>query len=592
MTDFQPSSKIYIGNAPFDNSYRHTMTFATAQAQYEYFLSACPQVLRESDYTYVRMNHSVKVPFNAELLYTYDYCMYQNSNYGNKWFYAFITAVNYINENATELVLELDVMQTWYFDYTLVQGFVEREHVNDDTKYAHLNPEPQMPFNILAQSKYRCPDFNDCYAIVQTNATPHYAGDVSPSPTVGNADRTTPVSGGLYCDIVNGAAYYAFSIDEIEQMGDDSNFVQFLRDINSGGGAESVTNVFMFPSEFLRGTPYDENYTPSTQSSDSWRNFKVETGHDCMVKPYTFDDPATIDGYTPKNNKCFIYPYNYIVVEDNAGHRIELKYELWNQVQQLPSGDWKYVLQCFVPFDADASAFVVPTQYDGESTNYENALVFPCTPKCSWVYSAFQNWSAQNSLINALTGLTSIAATAVPAVKGISASSKMLGLGVAHAGKNLNALNYAEITLQRGFKTVTDKDLMTGGGGLMGLANLAGTIDRQSKVPDIVKGNAGGNSLYGVKEMTFNVKNMCMQNEFVRILDDFFSMYGYQVDRVKIPNRTGRRSWNYVKMQNSCHRGSVPASDMDKINSIYDAGITFWHTSDVGNYSLLNDIVS
>lgn len=68
-------------------------------------------------------------------------------------------------------------------------------------------------------------------------------------------------------------------------------------------------------------------------------------------------------------------------------------------------------------------------------------------------------------------------------------------------------------------------------------------------------------------------------------------MYGYQVDSVKVPNRTGRRNWNYVKMQNSCHRGTVPASDMDKINSIYNAGITFWHTSDVGNYSLDNSII-
>ena len=591
MTDFQPSSKIYIGNAPFDNSYRHTMTFATKQAQYEYFLSACPQVLRETDYTYVRMNHSIKVPFNAELLYTYDYCMYQNSNYGNKWFYCFITQINYINENATELVLELDVMQTWYFDYSLKEGFVEREHVNDDSMWHNLNPEPEMPFNLICQEKFKSPDFDSCYAIVQTCATPQYGTQFDPLHP-GTADSSTPVSGGLYCGIVNGAGYYVFDIDEVTGMADDSPFIEFLRDLNKGGGAQSVTNVFMFPKAFLTGTPYDEDYTPSSQSNDSFKNYKLETNHECVVKPYTFDAPTSIDGYVPKNNKCFIYPYNFMVLEDNAGHRIELKYELWDKVQILPSGEYKYVLNCFVPFDPDASAFVVPTDYDGESVNYENALVFPCTPKCSWIYSSFQTWSAQNSLINALTGLTSVALTAVPAAKGLTASARLYGMGVAHAGKNLNALNYAELTLQRGFKTVGDKELMAGGSGLMGLGNLAGQISRQSKVPDVMKGNAGGNSLYGVKQMTFNAKNMCLQQEFVKILDDFFSMYGYQVDRVKVPNRTGRLSWNYVKMQNSCHRGSVPASDMDKINSIYDAGITFWHTSDVGNYSLSNSIVS
>ena len=90
--------------------------------------------------------------------------------------------------------------------------------------------------------------------------------------------------------------------------------------------------------------------------------------------------------------------------------------------------------------------------------------------------------------------------------------------------------------------------------------------------------------------MTYNIKQMVLQNEFAKIIDDFFTMYGYQTDRVKVPNRTGRPYWNYVKMQNSCHRGNVPSEDMSKINDLYDSGITFWHTPDVGNYSLDNTI--
>ena len=34
--------------------------------------------------------------------------------------------------------------------------------------------------------------------------------------------------------------------------------------------------------------------------------------------------------------------------------------------------------------------------------------------------------------------------------------------------------------------------------------------------------------------------------------------------------------------------GNVPADDMALINEIYNSGITFWHTSDIGNYSLNN----
>ena len=152
MANFTPSGKVRIGRVPFDNSYRHTMTFASLQAQTDFFSSCCTQAFEKDTYTYIRMNNSIRVQFNAESLYTYDYVMYQNRNYGNKWFYAFIVGVNYINENTTELVLELDVMQTWYFDYTLVQGYVEREHVNDDTVGAHLNPEPSMDLEYLYSS--------------------------------------------------------------------------------------------------------------------------------------------------------------------------------------------------------------------------------------------------------------------------------------------------------------------------------------------------------------------------------------------------------------------------------------------------------
>ena len=39
---------------------------------------------------------------------------------------------------------------------------------------------------------------------------------------------------------------------------------------------------------------------------------------------------TTIDGYTPKNNKCFCYPYNYMTLNNNSGVKVVLKYELFN----------------------------------------------------------------------------------------------------------------------------------------------------------------------------------------------------------------------------------------------------------------------
>ena len=38
----------------------------------------------------------------------YNYCMYKNDSYKDKWFYAFITDIKYINDGMSELI-ETDV---------------------------------------------------------------------------------------------------------------------------------------------------------------------------------------------------------------------------------------------------------------------------------------------------------------------------------------------------------------------------------------------------------------------------------------------------------------------------------------------------
>lgn len=56
--------------------------------------------------------------------------MYQNENYGKKWFYAFITNMTYENDGMTSITIATDVFQTWQFDINFKESFVEREMIN------------------------------------------------------------------------------------------------------------------------------------------------------------------------------------------------------------------------------------------------------------------------------------------------------------------------------------------------------------------------------------------------------------------------------------------------------------------------------
>lgn len=564
MANFKPDSTIMIGNVPFDNSYKHVMTFADAGSQAAYFASVCDSALRPATeeepngYTYVRMNNSIRVPFNAERLYTKNYVMYKNANYGNKWFYAFIVAVKYVNENVTELVLELDVMQTWYFDYTLEECFVEREHVNDDTIGAHTNPEPEMPFNMVSKGRYTDGSLSDCWVVVQTNAIPHFSGNTNP-------DGITPVSGGWYNRVYSGCKYYAY---DKTGAGDEEPLSVFLKNLNLGGGAESISNIFMFPKKL---------------SPPRGGDYGLASDTDPLSYTYQTSRPTSLDGgYVPRNNKLFTYPYCFCRVDDNNGHSAEYRYEYWDG----------YELSVQSSLDPDATCIVAPQHYNGIDNNVTEAFTFPLTAKCSWVYSAYQTWSAQNQLANLLNVSSSVAMMAFPAARGIGAAAKTLGMGVKGAG--LASKSTALSTQLAGGAArssaasggIIDTAMMAMGAS--NLANFAGEVYRMQHTPDVQKGSASGNTLFANTYMTYNVAQMVVRKEYAEIIDGFFDMYGYQVDRVKVPNRTGRPSWNYVKTQNACHRGNVPAQDMAQINSIYDSGVTFWHTADVGNYSLAN----
>lgn len=59
--------------------------------------------------------------------------MYQNTHYSNKWFYAFILGMEYINDNTTRIQIATDVFQTWQFDVTYKSSFVEREMIGPNS---------------------------------------------------------------------------------------------------------------------------------------------------------------------------------------------------------------------------------------------------------------------------------------------------------------------------------------------------------------------------------------------------------------------------------------------------------------------------
>ena len=71
-------------------------------------------------------------------------------------------------------------------------------------------------------------------------------------------------------------------------------------------------------------------------------------------------------------------------------------------------------------------------------------------------------------------------------------------------------------------------------------------------------------------------------------------MFGYKVNKIKIPNRDVRARFTYTKTANCCimpvdgvdFMDKIPAYYVKQIIDIYNNGIRFWKSgTDIGNYT-------
>ena len=137
----EPSTKvILLKDCPLDQSYENTIYFETITDQTNYFKSLKHR--EYSQYTYQRATRGViKVQSPVAELYSCNYMMFQNELFSKKWFYAFITNVEYISNDVTRVEYAIDYMQTYFFDYELKECFVEREHSATDNIGDNTIPE-------------------------------------------------------------------------------------------------------------------------------------------------------------------------------------------------------------------------------------------------------------------------------------------------------------------------------------------------------------------------------------------------------------------------------------------------------------------
>ena len=149
-----PNGIIQLGTVNgLDDRYMHTLYFANESAQNTFMAN---KLTKQFDKTsYLRMDAGIlKIQTPYYNVYKCNYMRFKNQttvDAGNvtvtredKWYYAFINGVEYVNEKTTLIHYTIDDLQTWLIGASINACLVEREHVNrsEDQWKLHLEPEP------------------------------------------------------------------------------------------------------------------------------------------------------------------------------------------------------------------------------------------------------------------------------------------------------------------------------------------------------------------------------------------------------------------------------------------------------------------
>lgn len=532
-------------------------------------------------------------------------------------YYAFINFVEYVNEKTFEISFTIDPLQTYMFNYTINQCFIERQHSTTDAIGDNLISESFDLGNnyVINTSQHKISSANSiCILINRVNAvsgggtsTTHITGDgveVTFELSV-HFDTITRVfypDGTNITDYTYDSSTYEITFDEAPA---DTVVIAIQGTITGqtttstlSGGVYTPCEVHSFSNLVNSDNPGEDETSITTvdqfldQYNESdiicvyqYPSFIGSVGSEVGTS-LTISKPATLDGYTPKNNKLFTYPYSYLQASNHSGSIATYNWELFN--------DKGANAETFV-IDGNivglAELCMVPSGYRGISNehatynyDYDSALTLSTMPQCAWAGDTFKAWWAQNKagfVMSAVTGALG-------------------GAGSAYSGGyNLGSAYKAQIPSLAGSSGASLSNIPIGGlSGAMtsaapaiGLAvagvNLAtSAAGAMAKIYDIkhTPSQTHGqtqtehlNTKHGI--IGFSLYTMSITASIARTIDDYFSRFGYAQHTISTPNRNVRPVFTYVQTQGCTINGAVPAEYEKEICKIYDKGITWWKKS-------------
>lgn len=590
--------RIFSG-IPFTSDYKHTRWFSSQAQQLAYFDSQ-NVVHTMSEVKFIGSNANrganpyttVNAPYDK--IYNANYMMFENTKYENRWFYAFITHMEWVSSSSTRVYFKIDTLQSWMHQMQFKPSYVIREHTREynadgtpvintidegldyGTEYETVAGKHYQPFKglqwlvIQATREIHDSEEND------QQIAPAFIGAPQPLTTyVVPIDRVSSVRfpqvnvSFQSTQTTRGEVSFTHVVEELlKEIYKNDNSVNAVVNIyvteNTG---LPITNVTLTPNGFdvSIGNLAILNHV----EIGGFNVLRVERMSEYTYVQETdgqYDIYAQLD--KPPESKILMYPYTKVVMDDFRGGRQDL------QVEYLPNG--KITLLAKGSLGNGNKTSYAAKGYNGNSdyNTMENAIINENTNDITIINdytSAYMQGNA-NSLRN------KIDSTAFNGILNTIGSTTQ-GLGAAGTRQPLAAA-----------QGVTDL-VSTAGNSVLNIQAIDVKMKDINNIPPSVS-KMGGNIFFSFGNRYTGISLIIKQikPEYKRKLQDFFKCYGYKVNRVKVPNLDTRTAFNYVQTESANITGRVPNEDLNELRAIFDGGVTLWHINNVGDYTVSNGV--
>ena len=543
----QNSNIIICKNIRLEKDYKDVLNYTEQE-----MIALCQShaVATANNYSFIRSERNViKTGFSYSDALKCNYMAFQNPDYSNKWFFAFIDDVEYANDGTSRIRYTIDEFSTWFDYWNSEPCFVLREHTNDDTIGANTYPESLEKGEYVIDSSGTIAanyfDYTKFHVCIGTS----YIPDNTP-----NMYETNRLMGNIY----SGTYYLIF-----QTTTDASKFIKGYAEIGHVG---DIQCLYMIP-EVLATITDSTTWHTGTIGSQTGITFITLHGSTSTIiidDNISISQPTTLGSFTPKNKKLLCYPYSCLTITNNSGTMAEFHYEDF-----INNAPLFYLTGLQSP---SCPMYIFPKNYKKDSTSksgYAWGIPLAKTPQGSWNADMYTNWMTQN---------------------GINILGMRLDAPTTHAiGGSLQA-----------FTGGATKQFGSIGEGFGAMIGATQELYKASMIPSQIGGQTTvGDVTFAFDKLAPTYYKMRIREEYARSIDDWFTRFGYKVNRVKTPNQVGRKYFNYVQIGATENIGystnsirSVPSASMEIINNIYRNGVTIWHDHEtIGNYSLDNIIL-